>query len=207
MKIIVASVPGAGKTTILQLVKKKLPEARVVSVGDLMFEVAREKFKIKNRDEMRKKLSVKEHRYAQKMAYRKIAKMKDKIVLIDTHLSVKTPKGFFPGLSDELAKMIRLDGIILLEFNPKDVIKRRKKDAKLKKIESAEIGTIRTPREREIETEAEIEEHQQFNRHYAFIVGNVADAPVKILEFRFKERKPFEHAKKAAEEIVKLIKA
>lgn len=206
MRIIVAAVPGAGKTTVLQLVKKKLPNVKIVSVGDLMFEVARKKFKIKNRDEMRKKLSVEEHRYAQKAAYKKIAKMKNKIILIDTHLSVKTPGGYFPGLSDELAKLIKLDRIILLEFNPKDIIKRRKKDAKLKKIESAEIGTIRMPREREIETEKEIEEHQQFNRHYAFIVANVADATVKILNLRFKEKKPFEHAKKAAEEIIKLIK-
>jgi adenylate kinase len=156
---------------------------------------------------MRKKLTIKEHRYAQHSAYEKIAKIRDKIILIDTHLSVKTPKGYFPGISDDLAKLVGLDSIVLFEFNPKDVIKRRKKDAKLKKIEAAEVGTIRIPRQREIETEAQIKEHQEFNRNYAFIVANVADATVKILDLRFKEKRSFDQAKKAAEEIIKLIKA
>jgi adenylate kinase len=54
MKIIVAAVPGAGKTTTLEYVKKILPEAKVVNVGDLILEIAREKFGIKDRDELRK---------------------------------------------------------------------------------------------------------------------------------------------------------
>jgi adenylate kinase len=205
MKIIVAAVPGAGKSSTLQLVKKRIPSAKIVSVGDLMFEVAKKKFKIKNRDEIRKKLSIEHMRYAQKIAYEKLAKMKDKIVLIDTHMSVKTPNGYFPGISDELAKLLKPDVIVVLEFDPKDVIERRKKDEKLKKIEPLEFGILRTPRERDIETEAEIEQHQQFNRQFAFTVGNVADAAVKVVDLRYEQKKPFEHAEKAAEEIIKLI--
>ena len=132
--------------------------------------------------------------------------MKDKIILIDTHMSVKTPEGFFPGLSDELAKLLKPDAIVLLEYDPKVIIERRKKDLKLKKMESIEVGVVRMPRKREIESEEEIEQHQQFNRNYAFIVGNVADAPVKILNLRFKEKKPYEHAEKAAEEIIEMIR-
>jgi adenylate kinase len=48
MKIIVAAVPGAGKTTTLEYVKKILPEAKVVNVGDLILEIAKEKFGIKD---------------------------------------------------------------------------------------------------------------------------------------------------------------
>ncbi len=207
MKILVTAVPGAGKTTILKYVKRKMPKVKVVNVGDLMFDIAKKRFGIKNRDEMRKKLSIENHRFAQRKAYEKIAKMKNKIILIDTHLSVKTPMGFFPGISDDLAKLAKIDIIIVLEFNPKDVIERRKKDLPRKKFESVETGVIRIPRQRDIETEKEIELHQEFNRQIAFIVGNVADAAVKIISLRTPQKKPFEHAKIAANKIIEIIKA
>lgn len=207
MRIVVTSVPGAGKSTILQLVKKKVPEVKIVNVGDIMFEIAKKKFKLKDRDEIRKKLSIKDWRYVQELAAKKIGKIKSKMLIIDTHVALKSPHGYFPGLPDHIAKLINPDKLILLEFNPSDVLIRRKKDLKLKKPEPTEIGTIRIPRaERDIETEEEIEQHQKVNREYAYIIGNVANCAVKIINLRFKEKKPYEQAYKGAEEIIKELK-
>lgn len=185
------AVPGAGKTTILSYVKKKMPSIRIVNVGDLIFEVAKKKFNIMSRDDLRKKLKVEQQRFAQEYAYKKISKMKEKVVLIDTHLSVKTPNGFFPGMSDHVVSTLKPDAIILLEFNPKDVKNRRTKDVK---------------RRRDVETEEEIEEHQKFNRNFASAAAAVVGCPVEVVDLRFREREKFEHAKKAADEIIKLIK-
>jgi adenylate kinase len=191
MKIIVAAVPGAGKTTTLSYLKKLLPEARIVNVGDLILELASEKFGIKNRDELRKKLNLRQQRELQLEAYKKIADMKEKYVFIDTHIAIKTPNGFFPGVSIQTAEIVKPELIVLLEYLPSVIIERRKKDVS---------------RERDIESEKEIEEHQEINREFAIAVASHIQAAVEIINLRYKEKEPFEHAKKGAEEILKIVK-
>ena len=191
MKIIVASVPGAGKTTVLKFVKKRLKSAKIVNVGDLILEIAKKKFKIRNRDELRKKLSIEQQRELQEEAYKKISKMESKYVFIDTHLAIKTPKGFFPGISKHTIELIKPEMIIVLEFPPKDILERRLKDKK---------------RKREIESEEEIDEHQKINREFAIAAASQVQAAVEIINFEERQRKDFEHAKIAAEKIVRLVK-
>lgn len=191
MKIIVASVPGAGKTTVLKYVKKELPEAKVVHTGDLALEIVSKEFGIKDRDDIRKKLSVEQQRLVQNNIYEKISKMKDEIILIDTHLSFKTTSGYFPGLPDRTVEIIKPDAIVILEFNPKDVKERRSKDP---------------TRKRDVETEEEIEEHQKINKSFAAAAAAVAECPIEVIDLRYEQKKPFEHAYKAAEQIIQLIK-
>ena len=191
MKIVVAAVPGAGKTTVLKFVKKKMSEVKIVNVGDLIFEIAKKKFDIKDRDEMRKKLTIEQERLLQEMVAKKISKMKDKIILIDTHMCIKTPSGYFPGISDKVASIIKPDIVIILDFNPKDVIERRKRDPK---------------RERDIETEEIIEEHQNFTKQFATNTAAKVEAAVEVINLRYKQSKPFEHVVKASDEITKIIK-
>jgi adenylate kinase len=191
MKVIVAAVPGAGKTTTLEYVKKILPEAKIVNVGDLILEIASEKFGIKDRDELRKKLNLAQQRELQLQAYKKIASMKEKYVFIDTHIAIKTVYGFFPGVSRQTAEIVKPEVIILLEYLPETIIERRIKDVS---------------RKREIESEREIEEHQEINREFAIAVASHVQAAVEIVNLRYKEKEPFEHAKKGAEEIVKIVR-
>lgn len=190
MKILVISVPGGGKSTVLEYVKKILPKAKVVTAGDLFLEIASKKYGIKDRDELRKKLTLEQQREIQEKVARKIAKMKDKILLINTHVTIKTPYGYFHALSEKTMKIMKPDMIVLLEFDPKDILKRRMKDKS---------------RKRDIESLEEIEEHQTVNRNVAFDVASAFECPVKIINLRFKEKKPFEHAIKGAKEIVKLV--
>jgi len=207
MKIIVVSVPGAGKSTILQLVKKEMPKVKIVNVGDIMFEIAKKKFKVKDRDEIRKTLSIKDWRHVQGLTYKKVAKMRSKMLIIDTHLALKSPHGYFPGLPDHVVELLKPDKLIVLEFNPGVVLARRKKDLKLKARKRTKIGTIRKPRKkRDIETKKAIEEHQKVNREYAYVVGNVANCAVKIVDLKFKQKKPYEHAHVGAEKIIEELK-
>jgi len=191
MKIVVAAVPGAGKTTVLKFVKKKLPSAKIVNVGDLILKIAKKRYNIKNRDELRKKLSLEQERELQEEAYRKISEMKGKYVFIDTHLAIKTPKGYFPALSKKTIELIKPEMIIVLEFPPTDILERRLKDKK---------------RKRDVEDEEEIAEHQRINREFAIAAASEAQAAVEIISFEERQRKPFEHAKIAAEKIVRLVK-
>lgn len=191
MRVIVAALPGSGKTTIMELVKKKLPRVRIVNIGDMIRKIAMKRLKIRDRDELRKRLTIEQQREFQEHTAREISRMKAKDMIIDTHTSVKTPRGFFPGLSEVTAHLIKPDVIVLLEYNPKDIIKRRKEDKTRKRdADSAEM----------------LEEHQQSSRQFAFEAAEHIEAAVKIVDLRYPQKKPFDHTKKAAEEIVKLFK-
>ena len=181
MKLVVAAVPGAGKTTVLNYVKKKFPRAKIVSKGDLIFEYAKKHYGIKNRDELRKKLKMSQQRTAQNYAAKKIGNMRDRIVIVDTHFSIKTPIGYIPGVSTRMARHMKLDGIILLEFRPKDVLQRRKKDKR---------------RHREKESEEDVDAQQHVNQEFAMAIANDFEIPVDIVNLRYKEKRPFEHATK-----------
>src|SRR5437870_1532317 len=191
MKIIIAAVPGSGKTTILNIIKEKMPQVKIVTEGDLIFEIAKKKFNIKNRDEMRKTLNVEQQRYVQEHAAKEISEMKDKIILLDTHVSIETSEGYFPGLADRTIAIIKPDVIVLLEFNPQDILERRKKD---------------TSRRRDLDSMEKIEEHQKINENFAAAAANYAECPLEIISLKTRQKKPFEHAEIATQKIIDLIK-
>lgn len=97
MKILVISVPGGGKSTVLKFVKRKLPKAKIVTTGDVYFQIAKRKYGIKDRDDLRKKLTVDQHRVVQEKAAEKISKMKAKLLLINTHITIKNPIWLLSG--------------------------------------------------------------------------------------------------------------
>lgn len=198
MKIVVVAVPGGGKTTVMKYVRRRKPTVQIVNFGDYMLEVARERFGIKDRDEMRRKLPVDTYRMIQEEAARRIAELKGD-VLVDTHAAIKKPEGYYPGLPDHLIRLMKPDVIMLLEFNPQVVIERRMKDIR------GESGILRAGRD--VESAEEIEMHQQANRYFAFAAANAVGCTVKILNLRFKESHPFEHAEVGAEEIVKILES
>lgn len=191
MRVIVAAVPGSGKTTIMKLIRKKLPHVKFVTVGDMIFEMVRKKLGIRDRDDMRRKMTIKQQREFQVESAQEISRMKAKDMLIDTHMSIKTPQGFFPALSEVTAHLMKPDVIVLLEYRPKDIVARRRADK---------------TRKRDDDSESSIEEHQEVNRRFAFEAAEHVEAAVKIIDLRFPENKKFDHSKKAAEEIARLFK-
>lgn len=193
MKIVLTAVPGAGKSTIIKKIRELRGDSKTVNFGDIMFEVAKEKFAITDRDLMRSILTSDDYRLVQTLAAKKISEMRGDIV-VDTHCSILTPRGYYPGLPEEVVKRLEPDVIVLLEYDPTEIAKRRAKD-----IGSSE----RTGRE--VETGETIELQQQMNRSYAAAYATLAQSSVKIISLREKERYKFEHAETASKKIVELL--
>lgn len=206
MKMVLTAVPGAGKSTAMHLIQKELPNIKIVTLGDFMFNIAKKDYGIHDRDAMRKKLSPKDYRVVQERAATDISKLTGD-VLIDTHTSIKTSKGYYPGLPDDLVRLIQLDVIVLLEFEPETVLNRRKGDKELIEEKTTPIGTVVKPRiGREFENLEDIDNQQQLNRYFAVAAANAARCSVKIIDLRFKQQTPFEHAQTAAKELIALFR-
>lgn len=157
--IIVMGLPGAGKTTVLKNLKT---DYKIINYGDLMFEIEKEKFGIQNRDEMRK-LPIDKQKLAQTLVGEALAKMMGKVIL-DTHCSVSTPSGYYPGLPYSLLKNIKVDSLVLITADPKDIKKRREADQS--RIRDAD----------------DIEVHDQMNRSYLAAYSVLSGAPSVIIK-------------------------
>jgi adenylate kinase len=129
-RVIIVGIPGVGKTSIVSLVAKKLHQkelkATVAVFGTVMLEEAG-KVGVKNRDELRK-LSLARQRQLQEMAAKRIAKIKDSIVIIDTHLFIKTIDGYYPGLPVHILDIIKPTHFVMVVAEAGEIVKRRKVD-------------------------------------------------------------------------------
>ncbi|MCD6572608.1 MAG: adenylate kinase [Thermoplasmata archaeon] len=166
MIAIVAGIPGAGKTTVMNEVLKKR-EYKVVNYGDEIFKIAKERKLVEHRDELRK-LPYEMQREMQIEAAKRIAKLGNAIV--DTHCTIKTPFGYLPGLPYDVLSILKPSRIILIEANPEEIMERRKKDADI--------------RVRDEESAASMEEHQLMNRIAGMSYAVLTGATLKIIKNR-----------------------
>lgn len=205
MRIVLAGVPGGGKSTIIQLIQKQMPKFKEAVFGDYMFEIAKNKYGIIDKDVMRKKLSIEEYRAIQEKAAKDISRITGDVV-INTHTSVRYDSGFFPGLSSNVLKLLRPDIIVLLSYRPEDILKRRNKDSQTKGKEKTSIGTFSYCREyRDVEPPEFVKLHQELNKIFAITAANEARCSLKFIDLTYPEKREFEHADRAAREIVTLI--
>ncbi len=121
--IIALGVPGAGKTTVLKGLKS---DYSVVNYGDLMLEIEKREFGIKDRDEMRK-LPIEKQKLAQKLVAEALARMPGKVIL-DTHCSVATPSGYYPGLPFEFLKLWKVEALVYVTASVEELKARREND-------------------------------------------------------------------------------
>lgn len=129
-RAVIVGIPGVGKTTVINRAAKMLNKKRkttVVVFGTVMFEEAKKKMGLKNRDEMRK-MPLKDQRRLQDMAARHIAEMKDDIVLVDTHLFINTNEGYYPGLPMRLLNIMKPTNMVMVAADPKEIAARRQSD-------------------------------------------------------------------------------
>lgn len=171
--IVVTGVPGVGKSTVIAEALEKLRVAglsyELVNYGDVMLELARRGAGVCDRDEMRK-LPANVYRDIQRRAAEQIAQMaKRKLVLLDTHCSIKKPEGYLPGLPRWVLEGIKPESILIIEAPPEEVISRRTKDI---------------ARRRDQELIAEVTEHQQLNRAIAMAYAAIVGATVRIIKNR-----------------------
>jgi len=167
-KVIITGVPGVGKTTVVNEALKNLKEEGVeyqmVNFGSVMFEVAKTDGIVQDRDQMRT-LDRTVQKRLQQLAAQAIAQISGN-VLVDTHASVKTPKGYLPGLPEWVLREIMPDMIILVETDDDQILMRRLSDE---------------TRTRDKEGSRAIAEHQQFNRSIAAAYAMVTGCTIKII--------------------------
>jgi adenylate kinase len=124
LRAVVVGIPGVGKTTVVDKLASGYKGARVVNFGTVMLETGVSLKLVKDRDEMRK-LPVVKQKKLQKVAAARIASMKEKLVVVDTHLFIRTPEGFWPGLPFDVVRAMKPTHLILVEATPEEIMLRR----------------------------------------------------------------------------------
>lgn len=157
--IIVMGLPGAGKSTVLKGLKT---DYKMQNYGDLMLEIEKKEFGIKDRDEMRK-LPIEKQKLAQKLVGDALAREKGKFIL-DTHCSVATPSGFYPGLPFELLKKLKVDALVLITADVEEVAKRRTNDpTRIRDVDDVAL-------------------HDQMNKAYLAAYSAFTGAPATVIK-------------------------
>ncbi len=167
-KVIITGVPGVGKTTVITTAMEKLAAEGItyqaINFGSFMFEVAQKENIVKDRDEMRK-LDRDTQKRLQQLASQAIANISGNVI-VDTHASVKTPKGYLAGLPEWVLRGLMPDMIVLVETDNDQILMRRLSDE---------------TRVRDKEGSRSIDGHQQFNRSIAASYAMLTGCTVKII--------------------------
>jgi len=179
--IVVTGIPGVGKTTVIQKAAEGL-DITFVTFGSVMSDIAIKLKLVKDRDEMRK-LSLDQQKQLQIKTAEQVGKMKN--VIVDTHCTVKTPKGYMPGLPEWVLKKLNPTAIVIVEADPQEIFNRRAKDM---------------TRNRDPDSVEKIAEHQMMNRAAAMSYATLTGATVKIV---FNHDNALEAAVKEAEPVIR----
>lgn len=168
--LMVAGVPGVGKTYIIKQLQKAgdLEGFEVLNMGSIMFEIAKDLEVVDDRDQMRY-LDRETQLALQQEASQLI--QSDYLdqgidVLLDTHLQILTKRGYMGTLSVWTATAIDIDYIILVEADPETIKSRRESDKS---------------RKRNVDLE-EIQRHQEINRMTAFSYTVLSNTIVQIVD-------------------------
>lgn len=129
--VIIVGVPGVGKSTIISnattALQKQGTSLSTVVFGSVMFEEAK-KLGINDRDQIRRQTIGVQQRL-QNMTADHISNLNDSIVVVDTHLFIKTQSGYYPGLPMSLILKLNPERLILITANSEEILNRRKNDS------------------------------------------------------------------------------
>ena len=160
MKAIIFGIPGTGKTSVAQGLEKH--GWKTVTFGTVMFEIAKEKHGVNHRDEMRSAISAGDYEGLQREAAKRIGAMNGNI-LVDSHCSILKPEGYYPGFPADILNSISPNALVVIEAEPADIEKRRKKDEGIRS------------------REGNAGEHQEINRYYAVAYSAISGASVSFV--------------------------
>jgi len=129
-KIIIVGISGVGKSSVVkkvvEILKAKNKSVSVVNFGTLMFDVAK-KQGVQDRDDLRK-LPMETQKQLQILAGKAISALLEDVIIIDTHLFISTPFGYYPGLPYHVLKEIEPSNLISVSATPEEIFNRRTSD-------------------------------------------------------------------------------
>lgn len=164
--VVVAGIPGSGSTTVLTKALEHLDYLHI-NYGDVMLEIAEKEGLVDDRDSIRK-LSPELQKEIQRKAAKNIKERSEQSnIIVDTHCTIKTPKGFLPGLPKWVLDELQPDMFVLLEANGDEILMRRIND---------------TTRIRDLEKLSDIKLHQEMNRAVSMAYAVLTGATVKIIK-------------------------
>lgn len=153
--IVIAGLPGVGKSTVLSIARKKLEnegiEVEVVNFGDYMLKYLLGKGLVKDRDEIRK-LPLRIQQEAQAAAGRMIREYfneraskceKEFVGFVDTHVLIKTPTGLWPGLPLHVISELKPASILLVEAPPEQIVARQLRDKTRFRKDYADVKLVK----------------------------------------------------------------
>ncbi|MGD0637558.1 MAG: adenylate kinase [Nitrososphaerales archaeon] len=185
LRIVVVGIAGVGKSTVVQKSVDSIEGASLAVFGTAMFDAAKQLRWVKHRDEMRK-LPVEKQKRLQTIAARKISRGRGRVVFVDTHLFIRTPEGFWPGLPLAVIQSLKPTHLLLIEADAAEVVSRRMNDK---------------TRSRDRVTEAEVSAELTLARTFLSAASLVSGAPISFI--RNQEGK----ADEAAEQIREIVRS
>jgi adenylate kinase len=168
--IIVAGIPGVGKTTILKQLEtvaqeRKVP-LKIVNFGNVMNDLFKKNGKEIHRDRMRREDIATQAR-VQEQAARNIAKTPgNSALVVDTHMFVRTVDGIWPGTPRKVLEQLQPDMIVLIEAEPEEIAKRRTEDS----TRYRDSGSVE-------DAKADL----QWSRYMASVNAVLAGVPIQIV--------------------------
>ena len=184
LRIVIVGVPGVGKSTVVAKAQEAVSGSTVQVFGTAMFDEALRLKWVKHRDEMRK-LPVEKQKKLQEAAAARISRGKGKVVFIDTHLFIRTPEGFWPGLPLRVIQPMKPTHLLLVEASAREILARRKND---------------TTRYRDEITEEQVSEELELARAFLTTASLVSGAPMTFV------RNEEGNSERAASQIADLVR-
>jgi adenylate kinase len=187
--VVVTGIPGVGKTTVLnelqELARQQRFDLTVLNFGSTMNEIMRKLGKSMHRDEMRQQAIETQKRTQELAAHEVLNRAGAGLLVIDTHMFVRTSSGMWAGLPKNVLDIIKPRLLVLIEANPEHIAARRRGDV---------------DRKREQGLAEEIAFDLEWSRASAAASAVQTGAPVKVI------RNDTSRQKQAAQELFQAIR-
>lgn len=185
--VIVASSPGAGKTTIISSVAGN-GRYTIVNMGTLMLDIAMKGGYVEHRDQLRF-LPNETMTALRNAAFKHIAQLPGRVI-VDTHASVEQNGRYLPGLPVDAVNLLKggLAGFIYIDASTEDVMKRRKSD-KTRKRENEDSALVDLQRLINIAALSHYSSH--FNVPLYVIINRQNQLGISVESFRGKIKEIF----------------
>jgi len=93
--------------------------------------------------------------------------MKERVVLVDTHLFIRTREGFWPGLPFEVVRALKPTHLVLVEASSDEILARRTADKR---------------RYRDALSEEQLDEEKALARSLLAVSSSLTGAPMMVVD-------------------------